>query len=613
MHLARIEAMTAVQAHRGPDDGGVEQISQRDPAVLFGHRRLSIIDLSPAGHQPMCDPDTGSWITFNGEIYNFEELRRRLTSLGQVFRTRTDTEVILKAYAAWGAEGVRQLRGIFAFGLWDAKARTLLLARDQLGVKPLYYWHDQSRFLFGSEVRALLASGLVPRRLNLSGLHSFLAYGSLQEPLTMVEGVQSLLPGHVMIWAQGRRATRRYWQLPAPDEVAADAPADVYDVVKQKLAEAVRLQLVADVPLGAFLSGGIDSTAVAALAQSAANHPIKTFSVVFDETAYDESEYSRQAAQHIGTDHAELRLTGHSVVDNFPSAIRSFDQPSVDGLNTYFVSKVTREAGLTVALSGVGGDELFAGYDGYGKTLLAERWGARAARLPRRIRWLLADALELAGEREDLRKAVELLRSPASSYFISRLILSPSQADSLLAPAARVPSHRWQPAQFANLAAETANYDRVNRAAALELQTYMLSTLLRDTDQMSMAHALEVRVPLIDHELVEYVFRLPGHLKLAKGEPKPLLTRALNGAIPPECIYRPKRGFVLPFAVWLRESMEKEVRSMLLDPQGPSRDLWQAEGLANIWRQFENGRLGWSRVWGLYILMRWLQEHQIAP
>lgn len=609
--MARAETlvadMTAAQHHRGPDDGGVAIVHKAGPAVIFGHRRLSIIDLTSAGHQPMVDPETGNWITFNGEIYNYAELREELRLGGMAFRTATDTEVILKAYSKWGPESVARLNGIFGFGIWDQQRQYLFLARDHLGVKPVYYWHDENCFLFASEVRAVLASELVPRQLDLGGLNSYLAYGSVQEPLTLVQGIQSLLPGHTLTWSAGNIATERYWRLPDARQVQSEAPRDTDSRTKERLAEAVRLQLVADVPLGAFLSGGIDSTAIAALAQSAASGPIKTFSIVFDEKVFDESLHARTAAQHIGTDHTELRLTGAEVLTQLPTAVAAFDQPSTDGLNTYFVSKATREGGLTVALSGVGGDELFAGYGGYRKALMAERWANQIGLVPSRIRYGLAGALGSIARTEKLRQFATLIQWPEASYFATRRVFSPWQIRNLIGPDSLIA--QWN-SRFAHLAEEAAGYDTINRISALELQTYMLSTLLRDTDQMSMAHALEVRVPFLDYKLVEHLFTLPGKCKIDPQRPKPLLTRSLNGAIPDECVFRPKRGFELPFAVWLKGNLRSEVKGALFSPNrtAPLR----SAGLREIWEGFEQGKLNWSRVWTLYVLIKWLETHRIA-
>lgn len=610
-HIERLQAMSQALQHRGPDDTGFQVVNQGGPLALFGHRRLAIIDLSPAGHQPMCDPATGNWITFNGEIYNYQALRQELQHQGHTFQSQTDTEVILKAFAAWGLESIPRLRGIFAFGLWDARNQRLVLARDQLGVKPLYYWQQADALLFASEVRALLASNLIPRRLDVHGLRSYLSYGSVQEPYTLIQDISSLLPGHILTWQNEQTQTRRYWQLPLPDGVEERSLATLLDEVQQHLLSAVQSQLVADVPLGAFLSGGIDSTAIAALMQQTSNGGVKTFSVVFDEKQYDERYYAQLAARHIGTAHTELLLRGEDVRQSLPAALAAFDQPSMDGLNTYFVSKVTREAGLTVALSGLGGDELFGGYSGYQKSLLLETWGERLHMLPHWLRDKGAHLLSLLPG-EKARRLVGLLQTQRHPYFLARQLFSQHQITNLLDPDVNRASRQWEPDVFRLLEHETRDYDRVNRQSALEMQTYMLSTLLRDTDQMSMAHALEVRVPLLDHILVEYLFTVPGACKIDAAHPKPLLTRSLNGALPDECIFRPKRGFELPFAVWLKASLYDEIRASFLGQTTQTSLPFTAASLEQSWQRFEQGQLSWSRVWSLFTLRNWLDSHGVA-
>jgi asparagine synthase (glutamine-hydrolysing) len=461
-------------------------------------------------------------------------------------------------------------------------------------------------------VRALLASELIPRKLDAVGLRSYLAYGAVQEPYTLVQGVQSLPAGHILAWRSDSSSIERYWQLPSPETIPSTAPADVLDQIRHQLHEAVRLQLVADVPLGAFLSGGIDSTAIAALMRRSASGPVKTFSVVFDEQEYDERHYAQIAAQHIGTEHAELHLRGDDVYQALPAVLAAFDQPSIDGVNTYFVSKATREAGLTVALSGLGGDELFGGYNGYRKPLLYEQWGGYSRRMPSAVR---AGAAALIGQLAGSQRSQQvsgLLQSNLHPYFSSRQVFAAHQVAALAAPELLADTQGWDTLLFAKLECETQDYDPINRASALEMQTYMLSMLLRDADQMSMAHALELRVPLIDHVLVEHVFALPGVCKVDPTQPKPLLTRALNGALPDACVHRPKRGFTLPFAVWLRRSLQSEMSAAFLS-QGPNAELpFNAAGLQSLWQNFERGQVGWSRVWGIYVLRDWLNRHSVA-
>lgn len=613
---ARVQRMIDALEHRGPDDAGLETVLDGAPLVIFGHRRLAIIDLSPAGHQPMFDPETGAWITFNGEIYNYLELRRSLERQGQRFTTSTDTEVILKAYAHWGPECVRHLRGIFAFAIASPgrsqSGPHVFLARDQLGVKPLYFWSDGGTLLFASEVRALLASGVVERRLDLAGLRSYLANGSVQDPFTLVRGVRSLSPGHTLLWRDGRSSVTRYWHLPDPEQVAEEVPADLYDRVGELLAESVRLQLMADVPIGAFLSGGIDSTAIVALAQRARAEPIKTFCVVFDEAAYDERAFAQAAADRLGTQHTELHLSEQTVLGSLNAALAAFDQPSMDGLNTYFVSRVTREAGLTVALSGVGGDELFGGYWGYSKFLRADRWGKRIALLPGPLRSRVFPLAYQVARTEAQRKASVLLQHPHASHLLVRQLLNDFQVGELLLEPVLASCPPWEGEALADLTTETAGYDPVNRASAWELRTYMQSILLRDTDQMSMAHALEVRVPLIDHRLVEFMFSLNGDCKVDPRQPKPLLTLPLKDALPRECVHRRKHCFELPFAVWLQRGMSARVRDRILDTGGDRCPLFNEAGLARLWRQFEGGQVSWSRIWGIFILRDWLEAHRLT-
>ena len=342
----------------------------------------------------------------------------------------------------------------------------------------------------------------------------------------------------------------------------------------------------------------------------ASNGIVKTFSVVFEESDYDEREFSRHAAQQLGTDHTELELKGETVLANLQNALDAYDQPSVDGLNTYFVAKAAKEAGLTVALSGVGADELFGGYDGYRKSLMAERWGRLVQGLAPFVPPGVASMLQEIGGPETLRKAVSLLTTNRHPYFTCRRLFSDHQIGKLLTQDLRSCSS-WEPETFERIEQECKNYDPINRASACEIQTYMLSTLLRDTDQMSMAHALEVRVPLIDHKLVELVFSLPGNCKVDPRLPKPLLTRSLGDAIPKECIFRSKQGFELPFSVWLRGSLQQEMTNLF---ERQRHDSWplSRDGLRSLWLQFVSGKVSWSRVWALFVLEHWLVGQNLS-
>lgn len=604
-----VPAMNQAQKHRGPDDEGSVIVPAHDLWLGLGQRRLAIIDVSPAGHQPMNDPETGHWITFNGEIYNFRELRCELENKGHIFRTGTDTEVILKAYAEWGTGCVERLRGIFAFAIWDSGRQSLLLVRDHLGVKPLYYNFKNGSLLFASEVRALLATGLTGAKLDYDGLCSYLAYGSVQEPFTMVQGIRSLEAGHFMVWDKGTVRTERYWTLPEPDEEACYSANRLYEDAAQRLFSAVDSQLISDVPLGAFLSGGIDSTAIAALMRKAKRGAVRTFSIVFNEGDFDERKWSRLAARELGTEHTELTLTSEDVRNELPHAIECYDQPSVDGLNTYFISKAVRDAGLTVALSGVGGDELFGGYGGFKKPLLIERCHSAMQWVPPFTRNVMSSILREWGHGEAARKAAELLTAARHPYLLSRRLFSNLQSRRLLSPG--VPfSDEWEEKAFGRLEAEVRRYDPVNRISAFELHTYMRSTLLRDTDQMSMAHALEVRVPLIDTMLVEFCFNVPGKRKVENGQPKPLLTRPLNDILPRACVHRPKRGFELPFRLWVGGALENEMNAVLTGAQHECEP-FDAGAIAALWGQYRAGRVSWSRVWAIFVLHHWMRKNRV--
>jgi asparagine synthase (glutamine-hydrolysing) len=595
--------MTAALAHRGPDDEGIEVLSN-EPNVVFGHRRLAIIDTSRAGHQPMADTESGCWIAYNGELYNFRELRRELVSLGHTFRSQCDTEVLLKAYVQWGTDCAEKLRGIFAFAVWDPRQNQLLLARDQLGVKPLYYARVGKGIVFASEVRALLASGVVRPRVSWLGARSYLESGSVQDPLTLVKEVISVRPGRTILWHDGRVEERVYWRLPEQATEQSNV-GKIVEHVAEALTDATSHQLVSDVPLGAFLSGGIDSTSVVALMQKVSSTPIRTFSVIFEEVGYDERRFSRLAAQSLGTAHTELLLHSDNLRRGLDKAVDAFDQPSVDGLNTYFISEATKAAGITVALSGVGGDEVFAGYVGHRRALLAEKWGNRVARVPAPMRHFGATVLQKVPVGGRTRRVAEFLESERPPFFFTRQLFSQRQAENLLPGPDRTDGTSSGQSE---LMLSVREMDPVNRAAALEVQTYLLSTLLRDTDQMGMAHALEIRVPLLDHKLVELMFSLPGRFKVGPGKPKPLLTQALRGQIPQECINRQKRGFELPFARWLIGKTGEEIRDNFASC---STLPFRRSGLDKLWQDFENGRTSWSRVWAIFVLRRWAEAHRL--
>jgi asparagine synthase (glutamine-hydrolysing) len=603
---------TGSLAHRGPDDSGEKLIlfrSSPDLCVGLGSRRLAIQDLSPAGHQPMQDSATSNWVVFNGEIYKFREIRDELERLGHQFCSTGDTEVLLKAYSEWGEACLEKLRGMFAFAVWDAGRERLFLARDPLGVKPLYYAEVPSGLVFGSEVRALLKCGLVAPRLDQAAIASYLAFGAIQEPLTIVESVCSVPAGCALMWHEGRSTIRRYWALAevAAREPESDDPDEVGQRIRQLLLESVTLRLISDVPVGLFLSGGIDSSSVLALATQAAREPLDTFSVIFDEQEYDESHFAELVAKRLGSRHHAIHLSQAQLLQQLPEAVASMDQPSIDGLNAYVVSKATRAAGVKVALSGIGGDELFAGYSTFRLVpQMAAYWKVTKWMSP--VAKVFSSALQPIAKNSEV-KILGLIAGDffcEDPYFLSRALFLPSQAASLMGSEEFLNGRNIAFAQLQHLSREVRGLDRIQAVSVLEASAYMENMLLRDTDAMSMAHGLEVRNPILDCRLWEFVLPLKQTLKVRRERPKPLLLQAVLDEIPATVYQRAKRGFQFPFQDWMRSALRPEIEKTLA-PDGKSHNWFLNSGaVSRVWESFLQGRTTWSRPWALFILKRWI-------
>jgi asparagine synthase (glutamine-hydrolysing) len=627
-----LERATRSLAHRGPDDSGTVVLRDEHygPVEIgLGNRRLAILDLSALGHQPMNDPATGNWIVYNGEIYNFREVRAKLEHERVYFKSASDTEVILHAYARWGEQCLAEFRGMFAFAIWDAQRHRLFAARDPLGIKPLYFWQSNRYFLFSSEVRTLLGTGLVPRRVDAAGLASYFTWGSLCEPMTLLEGVSSLPAGCLLFWENGQVRETEYWNLAAPSPIAptvcddtngsggacAATTRDRLEVqVAELLDESVRMQLVSDVPVGVFLSGGVDSSALVAILNRSGIRP-STFSIVFREADYSEAEYSRVMAQQFRTDHHEIAVSQSDLFEAVDPAICAMDLPTIDGVNTYFISGKTRAAGVRVALSGLGGDEVFAGYSNFRSVPRMERFNHTWRRLPSSLRSPLAAIFaSIVPSTDQNRKLAALARNGHGvlhPYFLSRWLFTPEQLNELLPEIAKhAPTWERAAAPLAENLKRAMALDPVNRVSYLESRCYMLNTLLRDSDAMSMAHGLELRVPLIDHQLAQKVLALPGAWKLAANMPKPLLVKALGSHLPGKIVHRAKRGFTLPFEHWLRDSMrpvmEESLRKIC---DGALGGVISQSAALGVWEDFLQGRTSWSRPWSLYVLQRWCQLH----
>ena len=606
-------------AHRGPDDSGTVTIdlAPEPGSVSFAHTRLSIIDLSPLGHQPMQDPITGNWIVFNGEIYNFRELRKELEAGGERFQSHSDTEVILAAYRVWGEECLTRFGGMFAFALWDAVRKRLLLARDPMGIKPLYYHQSKQRFIFASEVRTLLQTGLVPRKADPTGVLSYLTFGSVYEPWTIIEGVRSVPPGHVLTVESGLVSSREYWNPLQSVSAAESEPrfagseAAMTARLPEILREVVLSHLVSDVPVGVFLSGGIDSSAlVAVLSQNGVR--ANTFSLVFQEEEFNEGQYSREVARRFGTEHHEIPVSPQDTLAVLPEAIRAMDQPTMDGINIYLVSAKTRAAGVKVALTGLGADEMFAGYSNFRRVPKMELFSHRLGRLPKLARWALSASLTAFGGKGDRsRKLADLAAGKDSvihPYFLVRALFGAAERDALFSPPDCQASQQSLDGMLQESITHSQSLDPVNRVSYLESCFYMRNTLLRDSDFMSMAHGVELRVPFLDRSLVEACFRIPGNQKLQGNSPKGLLLASLGVELPRDIVHRSKRGFTLPFERWLRGDMRPVVEDALLKGNWDQTSM-DAGAVRNVWKRFLAGETSWSRPWSLFVLQRWCEQN----
>ena len=619
-----LERGTQSLAHRGPDDSGTVLLrdSAHDPVEIgLGNRRLAILDLSPLAHQPMHDVETGNWIVYNGEIYNFRDIRDELKKAGTNFVSHSDTEVVLKAYARWGGDCLAKFRGMFAFALWDAGRHHLFIARDPMGIKPLYFAEAGSYLLFASEVRTLLGTGLVHRHIDPAGLINYLTFGSAYDPLTMIDGVRALAPGHTLTWEDGVLRQSSYWDL-VDESVTAVRDSGVSFVqseqkaaerLQPQLEEAVRLQLVSDVPVGVFLSGGIDSSALVSIL-SRSGVTASTFSIAFREADFSEAQHSRAIAAKFHTDHHEIDVSQTDVLTAIPDALGAMDLPTLDGVNTYFVSRETRRAGVKVALSGLGGDEVFAGYSTFRTVPRMVRFAQLWKQVPRVVRGPFVSAFAaMAPANDQNRKLASLARDNGRvlhPYFLSRMLFTPSQRDLLFRDPDASTAEKAVASQRDRLQ-RALLLDEVNRVSYLELRCYMLNTLLRDADFMSMSQGLEVRVPLIDHQLAKAVLALPGGLKL-NGKPKKLLVGALAGSLPDEIVHRPKRGFTLPFQRWMRQELRSEIELVLGKSRisdGPLGGLLDANRVEEVWKKYLGGETSWSRPWSLYVLQRWCELH----
>jgi asparagine synthase (glutamine-hydrolysing) len=602
-----LERMNAVQAHRGPDDAGIFC----QGSIGLAHRRLSIIDLSPAGHQPMSNEDGTIWIVFNGEIYNFQELRPDLERRGHRFRSRTDTEVLLHLYEEHGVGCVQFLRGMFAFAIWDAPRRQLFLARDRLGKKPLCYQQDGEALRFASEVKAILQDPAVDVRPDPVGISHYLTYSYVPSPGSAFQGVRKLPPAHYLICRDGRVEVVRYWRLHRHRKLHRPE-AEWCQEILTRLEEAVRLRLISDVPLGAFLSGGIDSSAVVAM-MSRASGAIKTFSIGFDEPEYDELRYARLVAERFGTDHHELVVRPDAAAI-LPRLTWHYDEPFGDSsaVPTYYVAQMTRRY-VTVALNGDAGDENFGGYDRYVANLLAasfDRWPG-AGLLRRGIRWGLR-LLPRSGRRTSLlsrgRRFLEgLAEQPDRRYARWFCHFYGDRKEELLHPEFRAALGEEDAVEVLLGAFRDCDApDFVDATLGVDAGLYLPDDLLVKVDIASMAHSLEARSPFLDHEFMEFAATIPSELKVRGRTKKYILKQALQGILPEQILHRPKMGFGVPIDHWLRHELRDLAYETLLGSRCLARGYFHREVLQRLLDEHTRGRAHWQYLlWTLLMLELW--------
>ncbi|MEW6354946.1 MAG: asparagine synthase (glutamine-hydrolyzing) [Planctomycetota bacterium] len=608
-----LQRMCRLMVHRGPDDEGIFLAAWKKGTVALGNRRLSIIDIA-GGRQPMANEDGLIQVVCNGEIYNFRDLREQLIRRGHDLKTRCDTEVIVHLYEDRGIEFIQDLRGMFALALWDANKERLVLARDRLGKKPLYYRHGDDRLLFASSIKPILEAPDIPREVDRDALHDYLTFQYVPHPLTMFRGIKKLPPAHRLIFENCKTHIERYWS-PEFNEDHSMSEHQCADVVRGLLQEATELRMISDVPLGAFLSGGIDSSIVVGLMSRLSKEPVKTFSIGFEEKKYDELEYARAAADAFHTEHKEF-IVRPNAVEIIPKLVWHFDEPFADSsaVPTYYVSQMTSEF-VKVALTGDAGDECFAGYPRY----RAVKIGELVDKMPKLVKGILSGSgwqgIPASVEQKTFRRRVKkflaaLAHDPARRYMMWISIFDEESkrflyTDGLADETAGRDSFAFLK-QYYDMPART---DFLGKTTFVDMMTYLPCDLLTKVDVTSMAHSLESRSPFLDHKLIEFVATIPTDLKLRRLKTKHILKRAFDDLLPGPIRNRPKMGFGVPIAEWFRTDLADYVRDVLLDRKATSRGYFKkssVEQLVNqhIGRQADHG----YRLWALLMLELWHRE-----
>ena len=610
--LTIVRKMNATLAHRGPDNDG----TWNNETICLGHRRLSIIDLSAESNQPFFSNDKRYVISYNGELYNYKELKLELQRSAHgsketpyFFKTNSDTEVILAAYIRWGNKCLDYFNGMYAFAIYDTVENKTMLARDRIGVKPLYYYYGDEGFIFSSEIRPIIHSGIKPFSLNKEVLAEYTMYQTVFAPNTIIKGIKVLMPGHFAEYSNNKATITQYYFIDKISNSSDDLSYnEICSKVNELLSLSVQRRLVADVPFGAFLSGGIDSSAVVGLMSKVSTEKIQTFNINFDESEFSESKYAQLIAKKFNTQHHEIKLSPEDFLRQLPEALAATDHPSGDGPNTYIVSKATKSAGVTMALSGIGGDELFAGYDVFKRIaeLQKKSWLNAVPRFARR-----AAGLAIRKQKKSVsgNKIEELLGQSKinfnSAYPLNRSLYTYKELSGFL----KTPLPFQTIQKIISSVPQIENH-LLSAVSIAEINTYLQNTLLRDTDQMSMAVALEIREPFLDYKLIDFVLGVNDQHKFPR-TPKKLLIDSLGDLLPNEIVNRPKMGFMLPWKHWLKNELKSFCEKNILSLE--NKKLFIAGSLIGLWNRFLKGdpTITWSRVWHLVVLNNWIDTNKI--